>query len=129
MCKLLSQRPKKQKTRSPLLHLTNIFVGIVSHYGLDCCFATLKQSIEPVNVVLVPHVEPVLAVGHNIHIEFVVDLLSFVNFFVVTEPIAEFICIFIDEAGDTLPLSCRCHPVDLEYFFRDTLFVNPDVFL
>ena len=85
------------------------------HHRLNRCFATLKQLVEPVNVMLVPHVEPVLAVGSNVNIKLVVNLLCFFDFLIVTEPIAESVCIFIDEADDPLPLSCWCRPVDLEY--------------
>ncbi len=38
----------------------------MSNHGLNRCFATLKQLVESVNVILVPHVEPVLTVGSNV---------------------------------------------------------------
>jgi hypothetical protein len=54
-----------------------------------------------------------LAIGGNVNIQSVMDLLCLLNFLIVAEPIAESISILIDQADDTLPLLVGATPCTL----------------
>jgi hypothetical protein len=70
-----------------------------------------------------------LAIGGNVNIQFLMDLLCLLNFLIVAEPIAESISILIDQADDTLPLACGGNPMYLEHLVPNPRFLNPNLFL
>ena len=129
MVELFCQVAKKEKAVAPLLGPVDVLVNVVCHSQLNCCLSSFKQLIETVAVLLVLHVQLMLTVRGNIHLQFSMDLIGMLHLLIATKPIFESIYILVDETNRPLRLLERGLSVELENFFWKSNGVNFTNFL
>ncbi len=66
--KILRGVPKGYQAGASLLHTAKVLVDVMCYHQMDIRLAPLEQLIEPIDIPLVAHVEPMFIVGRNIYL-------------------------------------------------------------
>jgi hypothetical protein len=78
MSELFSQCTKQQEACASLLDAADILLSGMGHQ-LYCCLSSFEQLTEPIDIMLILNIELMFAIGCNVNLQLVMDLLRLIK--------------------------------------------------